>query len=202
MAASDDLSHWQRLITGLRSGDEQIATEFYSHYGPLLERLASGHLASGMLRRVGPDDVAHSACRTFMRRIQGGQFTLDAADNLWNLLCAITLAKARKKVRFHLARRREIGREVRPRPEGDESEPRPIDVAGTGPTPEEAAAFTDQFHHLLGDMEDEERQIVLLKLEQKTHEEVATTIGISERTVRRVLKRIEARLVEALEGDV
>ncbi|MBN2489803.1 MAG: sigma-70 family RNA polymerase sigma factor [Planctomycetes bacterium] len=193
-------AQWEKMIAGLRVGDEEVATDFYARYGPLLENLAASHLATGVLRRVGPDDVANSACRTFLRRIQGGQFTIGARDSLWNLLCAITLAKARKKARFHLARKRAVVRDAQPATADDES---PVArVPGGGPSPEEAAAFADQFRHLLGRLDDEERQIVLLKLEQRTQEEIAAARAISERTVRRILRRVEERLSDLLaSGD-
>jgi RNA polymerase sigma factor (sigma-70 family) len=192
-----DDAYWEGLISGLRAGDEGAATDFYAHFGPLLEGLASQHLASGMRRRVGPDDVAHSACRTFLRRIQGGHFELQARDNLWNLLCAITLAKARKKARFHLADKRGLGREVHPEA-SDEGTSDRFEPASRSPTPEQAAAFADQFHHLLQSLDDEERQIVLLRLEDRTQVEIAAAIGTSERTVRRLMKQLEERLAGAL----
>lgn len=193
---SGDDSHWQRLIDGLRNGDETIAGEFYAHYRPLLERLAGTHLQSSLLRRVGPDEVAHSACRTFLRRIHGGEFELGGRDKLWNLLCAITLAKARKKARFHLAEKREVGRE---QPQPATTGHGTLPLAAAAPTPAEAAEFADQFEHVLGSMDEEERKIVLLKLEQKTNEEIAAACQCAERTVRRLLKRVEARVIESLD---
>jgi DNA-binding CsgD family transcriptional regulator len=45
---------------------------------------------------------------------------------------------------------------------------------------------------------EEERRIVDLKLQQYTHEEIAQRLGRSERTVRRLLKHIEACLLQSL----
>ena len=195
-----DDSHWQWLIDGLRDGDETVAGEFYAHYRPLLERLAGLHLKSGLLRRVSPDEVAHSACRTFLRRIHGGEFELKGRDKLWNLLCAITLAKTRKKARFHLADKRRVGAE-QPQPTTTEhgGAGSISGVAAAAPTPAEAAEFADQFEHVLGSMDDEERKIVLLKLERRTNEEIAVACQCAERTVRRLLKRVEVRVIESLD---
>jgi RNA polymerase sigma-70 factor, ECF subfamily len=187
---------FERLISGLRAGEEAAAAEFFERYGPLMESLATGHLASGMLRRVGPEDVVQSACRTFLRRVRGGEFEVKARDSLWNLLCAITLAKVRNQVRYHQAGKREVGREVRPRVHDGQTT---VEVPGGGPTPAEAAAFADQFRPLLDELDEEERRIVLLKLEERTNDEVAKALGSSERTVRRILKRIESRLADAFE---
>ena len=52
-------------------------------------------------RRIGPDDIVQSVCRTFFRRSQDGQFELHGTASLWRLLCAITLAKVRHHARFH-----------------------------------------------------------------------------------------------------
>ena len=81
---TDDESHWDILINGLRAGDEEIVRQFYETYGGILERLAARNLESGLRRRFGPDEVAHSALRTFLRRCQGGQFELDTTDSLWS----------------------------------------------------------------------------------------------------------------------
>ena len=45
-----------------------------------------------------------------------------------------------------------------------------------------------------------ERQVVVLKLEECTNEEIAERLGSSERTVRRILKRVQSQLTRALEG--
>ena len=180
------------LVAGLRDGDEEAAAAFYGRYGPLLERLADKNLESGIRRRVGGDEVAHSACRTFLRRIRIGEFSLDGRDDLWNLLCAITVAKVRKKVRFHRAQKRGVGREIRGTTDDDAPSPDavlPTEALG----PADAAEIADAVQHLLDGLNDEERQLVCLKLEQRTDEGVADAIGCSERTVRRLRQRIQER---------
>lgn len=193
----DDDRQWLQLITGLRDGDQRICADFYARYRPLLERLASKNLESGVLRRTGPEDVAHSACRTFLRRVHGGQFDLDGDDSLWNLLCAITVAKARKKARFHLAKKRGLDREATSgAPDAD-----PTDgLAAWEPSPADAVEFADQFEHLLSDLDDEARRMVCLRLESRTQEEIADALGCSERTVRRILARVQTQLARAVEG--
>src|SRR3954451_16484076 len=110
MAGNED--PWQRLIEGLRAGDGRAAQEFWNQYGPLLHQVAERNLAGGVRRRVGPEDVVQSACRTFLRRAQGGEFRLEDSEGLWRLLCAITLSKVREQTRFHLRQKRGLDREV------------------------------------------------------------------------------------------
>jgi RNA polymerase sigma factor (sigma-70 family) len=149
-----------------------------------------------MLRRVGPDDVAQSVCRTFLRRAQIGEF--EFADNkaLWGILCAITLTKTRDQMRFHLRGKRGLNREVHPSDDdsiGGKSaffNARPTTEA----TPADAAEFADQFTRLIESLDDEGRLLVDLKLQQCTTPEIAERMGLSERTVRRILKRVQATL--------
>ena len=70
----DEQADWQRLIEGLRQGDAHAGHAFWNHYGPMLQRLAHQRLAAWLQRRVDPSDVVQSACRTFLRHLQAGEY--------------------------------------------------------------------------------------------------------------------------------
>jgi RNA polymerase sigma-70 factor (ECF subfamily) len=195
MAESDN--HWPRLIQGLRAGDRRIVQEFCEQYGVLLQDLADKHLAGPLRRRVGPEDVAQSACRTFLRRARAGEFQLADSEGLWRLLCAITLTKVREQARFHQRRKRGLDQEVPLVSDSTSDNAASSEPVAAGPTPVEAAAFADQFQQLMAGLEDEERRLVDLKLQQYTNAEVAERLGCSERTVRRLLKHVRSRLERA-----
>jgi RNA polymerase sigma factor (sigma-70 family) len=190
--------HWQRLIQGLRDGDPEIVREFCEQYGSALERIAAKHLPAGLRRRVGPEDVVQSACRTFLRRAQGGLFQFTDTEKLWQLLCAITLTKVREQARFHLRQRRSLNQEEQFGSEFAAGSGVGFHPAAPGPTPQETAEFADQLQHLIASLEEDERQIVDLKLQEFTTEEMAERLGCSERTVRRILKRVQSRLSRVL----
>jgi RNA polymerase sigma factor (sigma-70 family) len=196
MAEEED--RWQQLIRGLREGDQRAAQAFWDQYGGLLEQVANKHLPGGLRRRVGPEDVVQSACRTFLRRAQGGEFQLEDSAGLWRLLCAITLTKIREQARFHLRKKRGLDQEANMQKVGEGSAAE-FPFADAKPTPAEAAEFADQFQQLLGSLDEEERAIVDLKLQEFTHEEVAKQLGCSERTVRRVVKRVQERLTRVFD---
>jgi RNA polymerase sigma-70 factor (ECF subfamily) len=191
---SDEEDRWQRLIHGLRTGDRLIIQEFCEQYGELLERLASKHLSEGLRRRVGAEDVVQSAYRTFLRRAQAGEFQLADSEGLWRLLCAITLAKVREQARFHRRQKRGLDREVSLGALSDRESAEHFDPVDREPSPAEAAEFADQFQQLMASLDEEERRFVDLKLQQCTNLEVAARLGCSERTVRRILKRVQSRL--------
>jgi RNA polymerase sigma factor (sigma-70 family) len=193
----DDDNQWQRMIDGLRKGDSLVARDFYAQYGPVLQRIADRHLPDMVRRRVGAEDVVQSACRTFLRRAEGGEFQLTDDSGLWQLLCAITLSKVRGQARYHLRQKRGLSREQEPDP--NSSQVPGQYVAAPGPGPDEAAAFSDQFQRLLEELDEEDRQIVNLKLQEFTNDQVADQLGCSERTVRRTLKRLQSKFLAAFE---
>lgn len=189
---------WQRLIVGLRDGNTQAINEFFNEYGGMLHRMADQRLPAGVRRRIGPEDVVQSACRTFLRRAKEGEFELDDSDGLWRLLCAITLTKMKEQTRFHMRQKRGLQREVALSTPADASMA-DFEHVAPGPTPGEEAAFADTFRQALESMTDEERQMVEWRLQELTQEEIAEKLGCSERTVRRVLKKVEAQLLATLQ---
>ena len=196
----DEQARWQRLIDGLRRGDAEAGREFWEQYGPVLQRLAHKHLATWLRRRVEPEDVVQSACRTFLRRLQAAEYQLGDDQGLLSLLCAITLNKVLMKARFHQAQRRDLRREAHgPAPAGEGGE-LPFDVAAPDASPAEAAGFAEQFEQFLAALDDEERRLVDLKLQGRSNREVAEELHRTDRWVRKLCERMRARLGRDPEG--
>lgn len=194
---------WERLIQGLTHGDSDVLRSFYAEYGPMLRNIADSRLAPGMRRRFDADDVIQSTFRTFFRRAQVGYFQFEDNQRLWNLLCAITLTKLREKARFHQRKSRGVGREVSVDAGDDSADAGHGDsglVAG-GPTPDAAAEFADTFDMLVTSLDEDERKLMDLKLQDQTNDEAAEALGISERTVRRMLSRLQEKFEKLLQPD-
>jgi RNA polymerase sigma-70 factor (ECF subfamily) len=162
-------------------------------------------MAPALQRRTGPEDVVQSVCRTFLRRAKLGEFQFSQSDDLWRLLCAITLTKVRQHARFHLRKRRGINREVNLRQDGASDTVDLGDLApARGPTPAEAVVFTDQMQRLLADLDDEERQLIQCKLDGLDGKAIAERLRLSPRTVRRLIAKVRSRwereLIESLKS--
>ena len=196
---ADSGSHSKEWLQRLLDGEQEVVSEFWTQYGDRLGKLAGRQLNPKLQRRVEADDVVQSACRTFFRRAEAGQFNLEESESLWRLLCAIVINKARMKVRFHLQDKRGVNREEDPGAAGDD---RPVDlgVAATK-APDEIAELNDQFEFLMAGLDDEEKQIIQLKLEDLTNGEISKRMDCSERTVRRIFARIRSRLIEHWEDE-
>jgi RNA polymerase sigma factor (sigma-70 family) len=185
-------------LAALVDGDERTVAEFWEEYGDRLNRLADRHLSPRLHRRVGSDDVIQSVCRTFFRRAREGQFELSDAEALWRLLCVITLNKCRLLARFHGRQRRGLGKEQPlDGPVGAERVS-PGEPAASDPTPDQAAELADELARVLSGLDGEGQQLVELKLQERTNAEIAAQMKCSERTVRRLLKRVQTHLSQIL----
>jgi len=197
----DSEQHWQWMIDGLRGGDQEAIEQFVAKYGRSLEKVADNNIATQMGRRFGGDDVVQSVCRTFLRRVEVGQFELDDSESLWRLLCAITLTKVREKARFHMRKKRSLGQEAR-RAGGDDDDRAAggmFDMPAGDLTPSIQIEFADTFEHLISQLDEEERIVVDMKLQQKSNAEIAEKLGSSERTVRRLLAKMMTKFESVLD---
>lgn len=191
-----DTEQWDEWLGRIRSRDEIALAEFWSNYASRLVRLADMHLQASLRRRVDADDIVQSAIRTFFRRAEDNQFHLGDDQQLWALLCAITLNKTRLAARRHLREKRGVDRETEhdQQPDGASRE-----YAASGPQPEDAVLLVELIESLMDTARDDnERLILQLKLEETPNDEIASRVGCSERTVRRLLQRFRERLESQL----
>lgn len=181
-----------KWLADLAAGKEQVVSEFVSAFGPALERIAADRMSPALQRRVGADDVFQSVCRTFFRRVQTGKFSLPDRDSLWRLLCAITLNKVRLHARFHSADKRRASLETDNRQSSLEN------VVNASVSPEEAAEFADELTHLIASLGETEGRLVQLKMEGISHAEIAEQLCCTERTVGRLLVKVQGQLKNLL----
>ena len=182
-------------IEGLRSGNNEVVRSFCEQFGPALQQVADRRMSPALKRRVGADDVVQSVCRTFFRRAARGEFEMSRRDDLWRLLCAVTLTKVREAERFHRRQRRSMRREV-------EIDREPTARMGADTL---EAEFADELDRLLTMLDDVQRKVVALRLEDCSTEEIAKTLRCSTRTVRRILHGIRetwsSELQSVTQGD-
>jgi RNA polymerase sigma-70 factor (ECF subfamily) len=189
--SSEDLN----LINLWRKGDENAARIIVDGYVDRLQALARRHLHQRVMARVDPEDIVQSAFRTFFARAKAGQFVFSEQDDLCKLLVRITLNKTLRQVAFHKAAKRDPCQEA---PRDEHHTDRIASLLGAEPSPEAQVAFLDQLEHFLGQLEPQQRQIVELRMEGFSNEEICQTLGIHDRKIRRVIEKV--RVLARLEG--
>jgi RNA polymerase sigma-70 factor, ECF subfamily len=184
--ASDPL----KLIERWQSGSQTAAQQLFDNYVERLLLLARWHISDRLRTRIDPDDVVQSVFRTFFFRVKNDSFTFDEADDLFKLLARITLHKTLRQVAYHRAARRTPEREHAGSKVGEDDAL--MQLMDTEPDPETVVEFADHLKMFLSKFSTQEQQIIELRLQGHTSDEIAEKMGTYDRKIRRVLERIHA----------
>lgn len=194
----DDQDVWpdEQWFAALAAGDPAIEEEFWRTYAGPLHRVADRQLSQQLKRRVDPEDVVQSACRTFFRRVRQGEFEIQDRSDLWRLLLTITLNKARMQARYHGRACRGMDREqaLVEEPAGKQGSPLEDALA--------AIDFADFLESILKHLSGEQQAILQRTLDGQTQDEIAEAVGCSQRTVRRMQTKIRESLQSILQSDL
>jgi RNA polymerase sigma factor (sigma-70 family) len=190
---ADDFS-FVDLLARVRGGDQAAAAQVVDRYTRRLVALARNRLDRRILRKEDPEDVLQSVFKSFFRRAGQGQYQLDCANDLWALLVSLTLHKCGHRADYFRAGRRDIQREAHPQQQATESSSNPCEALAREPTPVEAALLAETLERLLSGLEDHQKRIVQLSLEGEGPAAIGVQVGVTQRTVQRVLKGVRERL--------
>lgn len=181
MSAEDE------LISRCRRGDQDAARELFDAYVERLIPLARRRISQRLTSRLDPEDIVQSVFRTFFLRLQNDKFNIADQDDLFRLLVRITVHKSLRQVAHHKAAKRDPAQETaQPLDQSDHM----LQVLATDPTPEATVSFLDQLEHFMNQLQPVDRQILELRLQNYSTEEIAKQLGTYDRKVRRVLERI------------
>lgn len=89
----------RHIFDRMQHGDEDAAREVFNRYLHRLVALARSRMSERLGQKFDADDVVQSAFRSFFVRARDGQFAIERAGDLWNLLASITHHKLLKKTR-------------------------------------------------------------------------------------------------------
>jgi RNA polymerase sigma-70 factor (ECF subfamily) len=173
------------LLERWRRGDATAAEELFARYAARLTRLAEQHLSRPVQQRVEGADVVQSVFRTFFRRSQAGQFTINGGTDLWRLLVRITLLKAHAQGRRHTAACRDV------RAEGAAV---PLAAVARDPDPADAAAVVDLMSVLLRGQPPLFADVLEKRLQGESVTDIARHLRLSRKTIHEVLRQLKQRL--------
>ncbi len=183
---------FEDLMKRLCAGEEQAAVELFELYAQRLKGLARSRMDHWLRQKESSQDVVQSVFRSFFGGQADGRLRPSCWQSLWRLLTVMTLRKCgHRMARFRTAKRGpEIGAE------GIED----WQALAKEPTPAEAAILVETVQQLMDGFNQRDRQLFELSLQGNSAEEISGRVGCSERTVQRVLQRLEDKLERELAG--
>ncbi|QDU93677.1 RNA polymerase sigma factor [Lignipirellula cremea] len=182
-------------VERFRAGDEHAAGELYEKYVHRLIALARGKMSPRLRRRVDPEDVVHSVYRSFFVKAGNDAFTFERSGDLWRLLSTITVNKVLRQVQRNRRKKRSMDREQSMQA-GKDHDVLPPEVVASDPSPSEALVMIEEVEALMETLKPAHREMLALRLQGASTEEIALECDCSDRTVRRVLEKVRDYLHE------
>lgn len=188
----------QRLAAGDRAAIE-----------PLLERHLPG-LRVWVRSQCGPElnalesqsDLCQSVCREVLEKVDRFRYEGEGAFRHW--LYTTASRKIRNKQRYWLAQQRDVGRNKRMLQDSSSgAEADLVDCYASFCTPSEDASAKEEIERIeraISELSDEHREIILLaKMCELSHSEIAVRLDRSEGAVRALLFRALASLASKMQ---
>lgn len=177
------LSHTDRsLLVLVRGGDEDAAATLYERYARRVMGLVEAKLGDRLRANTEPEDVVQSVFKSMFRGVQSGHYDAPPGTTLWNLLAVIAVHKLRRKATHHSAQRRDSNRNI-----PIES----IDVLAHQTSLEFLEITVRETLELLRPLD---REILSLRIQRYTIDEISEQTGRSRRTIERSLQGSRERL--------
>ncbi len=180
--------NFSSFITGLQAGDSVAEAQVYQRYMSRLVAIARKQMADRFNAKLDPEDVIQSVMKSFYLRHANGEFHFDGWDSLWALLARITVRKCQRQAAKMDAAKRDAKREVAVNALTG------WQLVSQSPTPEQAMIASDLITALFQQLTERQQEIVSLRLQQYTIEEISEKSNLTERTVYRTLEMAREQL--------
>ncbi|MEZ6039739.1 MAG: sigma-70 family RNA polymerase sigma factor [Planctomycetaceae bacterium] len=184
-------SVWLENIIHRRDGYEATAVD---EFADRLLRLARSRLPARIQQRVDPEDIVQSVFKSFFSRHEAGRFRFEQESDVWRLLAAITWKKVQRTIRHHHQQERDVQKEMFV---ADVSQQK----AGEDPTASSLLLMMELLDQILAQLPEKHREILRLRMEDYSIDEIAEKVGVSSRTVDRALAVVRKLASECIEDD-
>ena len=138
--------------------------------------------------------MTQSAYRTFFRRAEAGDFQFDEDSDIWKLLVTIALNNVRRTVRRLSAGFRDVRKETSSSADG-------MDHFANGPGFERALTVADVVSQLCDTLSKRHGELLSLRLQGHSQQEIAARLGVTDRTIRRMLEEVRTELKVTAEEE-
>jgi RNA polymerase sigma factor (sigma-70 family) len=178
----------RELLARIKNGDEEAARELLSRYESKVRLVVRRQLPRLLRSRFDSIDFLQSVWGSFFHRIQTESNDLNEEENLIAFLAWAARNKVIDEYRRAATQKQNIHRE-----ESIESRRDRETTLASGDTPSELAQAHETFDRLSRLLPEDRRVILELKAAGYSCGEIGDRLGLSERTVQRVLEELRNR---------
>jgi RNA polymerase sigma factor (sigma-70 family) len=175
------------LMQRIREGSQEAARELLEDYGPHVFRVVRRRLHRRLRSKFDSSDFVQAVWASFFA-LQPREFRFDSPEELVGFLVNLARNKVVDTVRQRLA---SLKYDVHREQSLDDSRAvRREEIVAHQPTPSQIAVAKEQWDRLLQQTPAHHRQILDLLRQGNTHLEIAHKLGMDEKTIRRLIRRI------------
>lgn len=187
MTPSDTLAAlpFEGLISEARNGSELAAKILVERYQPHVLSVIRRKMHRDMRQKFDSQDFVQAVWVSFFRN-RGTLLEASDPGQLIGYLAAMARNKLLDETRRRLnTQKRDIRREQQLHPEINDAGARSDD------TPSQVAMANEAWARLIGGASERDRKIVVLRRNGERIDDIAEQLGVSSRTIRRVLTKLE-----------
>ncbi len=184
--ANQQQSEFQRAMNDVRSGSEDAVWHLIAVYGPHIRRVVRRKLDRHMRSKFDSIDFVQMVWASFFREpdeIAGFENPHELVAHLATLARNKVIDEYRRRMwtqKYNVMRECSL----------DESAGGTGAVAAADPTPSQIAIARERWDQILKDQPQRNRQVVQMRIQGATFEEIGRSLGIHERTARRIIDQL------------
>lgn len=176
------------LLRHVEKGNEDAAAEVYVRFAHRLRALVKSQCSDQLAQRVEPDDIVQSVFRRFFRRASEGGYQVPPGEELWGIFLVIALNKIRTEENFHRAGKRDL------RMTASNQQAELVLQQFADNTQETALLLQLTVKEAIEQLPALQQQLVELRIQGYSVNELAEQTGRSRRTVERNLQTAREKL--------
>lgn len=185
---TDQLS--QLLLKSYQDGSSSAAFELHARYAERLFLLARSRIGDLLKAKVDPADIVQTSFQAFFEKADRNEVFWDEEGDLWRLLSAICINHVKREAEFYGAAKRDAA----------------IETEATEQIVNQLGKASDHLSELVESIVQEQSplalRIVRARLAGFKLTEIAAQTGRSERTIRRILQGLKAKLASMSEVNL
>ena len=193
---SSDDGRFQAQLTRIRNGSEAAAAALISEFGPHVYRVIRRRLDMRLRVKLGSEDLCQLVWASFFRYPE----RMERFSQTWQLLHFLSVV-ARNKViegvrKYWQTQKHDISREI-----SLVDSRAPVSITERRiKSPSQMAVAKERFERMIDGLSLRHQRILGLRIAGASYVQIATELGLHERTVRKVVAELKRQFMEA-EGE-